>query len=512
MRYFIALPSIRRSLFTAILAAAIAPACADITFDFETPGQLQSARVGGDLVSFATTTEHGHNSSATSLKFVDLGPEPYENFTYDIPFDTFTSGIISLYIYDTRGSYNLGHVSPKSGGSIIVEDKNNPQDFVAFEVLTYPYGGGGLIPAYYGTEGTVDRLKPNDRFDISSLPTRTIGFHKVEFHVSATDTRLFVDGRQATEVAGPGSTSQLRLRFMADSPSNGGTLSGQPETWVTTPRDYSVYAGEWLYFDDLRIARELPSVSVHTNGFEIISGTPEYDRAGEPGQPGTAGVPPHDNIYMSNFVNQWDVTTSATAVRTGAQAAWFSNETPNLRSITFDLTGAQANTTATVYFYDALGQDVGGDKDNSIIIENANDPAEFLAVEVNNWQYPYFAPIKNYYLTEGTGSFWSGTFPGRTIGWHKVEIGFYPTHTLIALDGFVGHRNNPANIAHGPGLDKPLRLRLMADGATQGGFGNWTTVNELTALYHMSTAPYVYYDNIMLPVPPAAAVSEWQLY
>src|SRR5690606_32630945 len=128
---------------------------------------------------------------------------------------------------------------------------------------------------------------------------------------------------------------------------------------------------------------------------------------------------------------------------------------------------------------------------------------------------PYFNATKNYYLTEGSepaGSFWSECFPGRTIGWHKVEIGFYATHTQMVLDGKIGHRNNPAIIAHGPGLDKPLRLRLMADDASQGGYGNWTQVNELTARYHANTEPYVYYDDITLPVPPAASVSEWQLY
>src|SRR5690606_35551416 len=153
------------------------------------------------------------------------------------------------------------------------------------------------------------------------------------------------------------------------------------------------------------------------------------DSAGTPCTPGGAGTPPADNPYMNGFVNQWAVTNDSEVVDAGSQAAYFSNATAALKSITFDLDGAAPNTSASLYFYDPLGQDVGFDKNNSIILENADDPAEFIAVEINNWPYPYSSAEKNYYLVEGvpgspaTSNFWSGCFPARSSFWHRVEIG-----------------------------------------------------------------------------------------
>lgn len=498
------------ALFTLTVAT---PGAAQVTYDFEDDSFLDSSVVDGDTYFFTTSADFALSGNR-SLKFDDPGPEPYENFTYDVPMDDFTSGVISVWFYDTRGGFNTGHGTPLSGGSIILEDKNNPQDFVAIEVLSFPYGKGGA-PAYYATEGTVDRLKPNDRFDIANLASRTVGLHKVEFHVSATDTRIFVDGTTSLEVAGPGSTATLRLRFMADSPSNWGSA----ENWIIAPNSESYALGEeWIYFDDISFDRELPSVETATQGFEIVDGTAEYDTAGEPTSPGGPGTPPNDNPYMNGFVNQWSVSTTASLAHSGFGSAYFANAVPPLKSVTFDLAGVTAGTSATLYFYDALGQNVDFDKNNSIILENADNPAEFIAVEILNWPYPYTAQDKTYYCTEGIadnpafGMFWSGCFPTRSIGWHKVEIGFYDTYSLVAVDDALGHRNDTSNIVRGPGVNKNLRLRLMADGATQGGSSNWTAVTPLTALYQVSNEPYVYYDDITLPIPPTAAVSDWQMY
>ena len=52
----------------------------------------------------------------------------------------------------------------------------------------------------------------------------------------------------------------------------------------------------------------------------------------------------------------------------------------------------------------------------------------------------------------------------------------------------------------------------MADDATVGGFGNYTTTGPFDLLYQVSTDPYVYYEDIPLPVPADASVTGWQLY
>jgi len=496
-------------------------ASGEVVFDFEAPNPLGSGVVGGDKAYFSVTSEQARNGS-NSLKFEDAEAKPYENFTYELPFDDFTSGVVSLWFYDSK-TFNTQH-DPKAGGSVIVEDKDNPQDFVALEILSLMYPMPGFNPAYYATEGTVDRAGAS-RFD-SALPRRAIGWHQVEFHISPTETTVFVDGIKATKVAGPGSAANLRLRFMADSPSNG----GGEKNWITQPRAESWWIGqEWIYFDDITITRELPSLSIHSQDFEIFTGVATYDTPTIPESPGGPGVEGYDNEYMAGFVNQWAINTSSTAVHSGSQSFYFANAAPEpLKSITFDLTGVQAGTTATLYFYDALGQDSAFDKNNSILIEDANDPARFMGLEINNWPYPYSAPTgqKTYFVVNGnpgsspgdpaTGAFYSkGLFP-RAIGWHTVEIGFYADYTNLYVDGhearFINSYDDDFGPARGPGLDKSLRLRLMADGATQGGFTNWTNVDELTALYQISNDPYVYYDDITLPIPPPAAVSEWQLY
>src|SRR5690606_34503045 len=176
-------------------------------FDFEGTDPFVSTIISGDKANFAATTEQAHGGSK-SLKFDPPALEPYKSFTYDIPMDEFTSGVISVWFYDAKGDYNVGFAtSHKVGGSIILEDKNNLQDFVAVEINDAPYpvlggGPGGPIfaPAYYATEGVESHGA--GIFD-SGMAKRTIGFHKVEFHVSETETKVYVDGIVSNMVGGP---------------------------------------------------------------------------------------------------------------------------------------------------------------------------------------------------------------------------------------------------------------------------------------------------------------------
>jgi hypothetical protein len=272
----------------------------------------------------------------------------------------------------------------------------------------------------------------------------------------------------------------------------------------------------WIYYDDLSFEAELPAPAVHTQGFEIINGTPEYDQAGY-----FMGPTPSDNPFMRGFVNQWDVATTPTFVRTGSQSAYFRNSTPAFKSIVFDLSGAQPNTTATVWFYDAKGAlsqfpvfDMGG----AIIVENATNPSDFLAMEIWTAHYPTnndpTPGAPNYYLTRGqptppVGNLFSRKFGDRSIGWHRVDIFLTNTTSQIFVDG-VSNSDNGAPV-FGPGLNSGLKLRIMADSPTSGGFANYTTVNEVQANYFATLTPYVYYDDISLPINQAG-LHDWALY
>jgi hypothetical protein len=313
---------------------------------------------------------------------------------------------------------------------------------------------------------------------------------------------------------------------MAGSAGNGNAPVGTPglppgyqANWFTTTANLGTAynsATPWVFYDDLTFNAELPSTAIHTQGFEIVNGTPEYDQAGF-----FMGPSPNDNTFMKGFVNQWDVTTTTTFVRNGLQSAYFKNSTPAFKSLVFDLSGSQPNTTATVWFYDAKGPisqfpvfDMGG----AIMVENIANPADFLALEIWTAHYPTSTDptpgAPNYYLTRGqpsmpVGNLFSRKFGNRTIGWHRVDIFLTNSSSTIRVDG-VTNSDNGATVT-GPGLSSGLRLRLMADSPTSGGFANYTSINEVQANYFSTLSPYVYYDDISLPIAPAA-VKDWVLF
>jgi hypothetical protein len=502
---------------------AAIPVQATVTFDFESTNPLSNSLVSGNRNYFAVTTEQARSGNQ-SIKFVEGGPEPFESFTYDMPI-AMTSGTVSVWFYDARGlsAFQTNPFAAVYGGSIILEDANNPADFGAIEINELPYGGG----RYYGSEGVVDRGVLGNKFDSISFPNRSVGWHQVQFHVTPTSSTIFVDGQPAARVGAPGSNSNLRLRIMNGSAGNGsatpftpGLPPGYQPNWFTTAVPFtSAYSGSsvWVSYDDISFNAELPAVASHTQGFEIVSGTPEYDSAGF-----FMGPTPNDNPFMRQFVNQWDVTTTNTLVRSGNQAAYFRNAVPAFKSIVFDLSGAQPNTTATVWFYDTRGSnnptfpifDMGG----AIMIENATDPSDFLAVEIWTATYPTSGDPTpggpNYYLTRGRptnpiGSLFSRKFGNRTIGWNRVDIFLTNTTSQISVNG-ISDSDNSAPV-FGPGLNSGLRLRLMADSPTSGGFNNYTSINEVQVNYFQTLAPYVYYDDISLPIPQAGVV-DWAIY
>jgi len=508
----------KRAGITIFTLALSAISHGQVTNHFDTSSDLDNNFIGGDKSHFEITSAQAQ-SGPGSIRFADSIVEPYESWTYDIPFDL-TSGTITTWFYDARGSTALTpHGSPQParwGGAIIIEDKSNPADFGAVEISEMPYG-----PKYYATEGSVNRgFTGSDKFDSNSLAMRSVGFHKVEFHISANESKIYIDGLLADEVSGPGSTgNNLRLRFMYDSPSNAGSSSGN---WITAPStesrgrvDADGNVPDWIFYDDVTIAAELPSVQSHNLNFEITGETPDFDTAGS----AAPLIPPFDNPNMNDFVNQWAAVTSSTA-HSGTTAAQFKNVTAPFKSLSFDLSNLTPGTSVTLWFYDSNGnigsyENVRG---NSIIIEEGANAGNFHAVEISTFPFPHGGD-KTYYLTVGSSNnggettLYSKGLGLRSVGWHEVEIGVYATHSQIAVDGkvakYITSGQTEGAIAQGPGLDKQPRLRLLGDTAAIG--RNYTNTNLIYENSYATRDHFVFFDEVTIRLSNAG-VSNWMNY
>jgi hypothetical protein len=313
---------------------------------------------------------------------------------------------------------------------------------------------------------------------------------------------------------------------MYDSPSNGGR-SGS--TWVDAPEQVSrgkvTSAGQvpdWIYYDSITIAAELPTPHIHTLDFEVTNDVPDYDSVGLV-RPGIF-IPAHDNPLMDGFVDQWEAVTTATAAFSGSQAARFTNPPAPWKSLAFDLTGARPGTSVSLWFYDNAGQ--VSDRDNSkaasVIIEEGSNPANYHAVEITNLPYPYGGVPLTYYLVEGSAenggeaTLYSKGLGARSVGWHHIEIGLYDTYSEIMVDGVVARYtasgdSSPGNIARGPGLDTSPKLRILGDSSSAGGFNNYLLVDPIQASYMATREPFVWFDDISIPTENAS-VGDWMNY
>jgi hypothetical protein len=223
-----------------------------------------------------------------------------------------------------------------------------------------------------------------------------------------------------------------------------------------------------------------------------------------------------DNPFMKGLVPQWSPNTTATFVRTGDQSLAFSSTDPTFKSVTFDLTSATPGEI-TLNMYDALGDDRGFDKiGGAIMIEQISDASNFIAAEVWNATYPSAEPVKNYYVTKGsTGNpattFRSTYFGDRAVGWQSVRIVLTATESRILINNI--ENASAAGVLTGPGLNDGIRLRLMADSPSCGGFTNYahSSTTELQHLYLTKTAPYLYFDDIVLPVA-TSSTQDWMSF
>ncbi len=503
----------RSKIALTLLIAGLIPtiAMSEITFDFESVDQFNgNTAVSGDINLWEESTDVALTGSS-SLRFTGAQPVPFRSFTYDLPIDI-EEGTVSVWFYDTVGQ---GTGSFTWGGSIILEDANNPGDFVALEINDLPYAGApGSLP-YHASEGVVDRGLSADKYDSDSLAIRSVGWHQVVFTIAGGETSISVDGSPvADEVAGPGSLgTDLRLRFMADSASAGGFGN-----WTTATEGYPAPAN-LVYFDDVTFSATAPSADTASLDFEDDngSGDPEYDTLEE-----FMVSSAYNEPNMQGFVHNFAPTTAF--AHSGANSVSFTGEVAPLRNIVIDLSSASPGTI-TIPFYDTLGQDDALDKlGAAFIIEDGNNPEKFIAAEIWNAPYPYAAAQKNYYLTTRPAAFSSGFhsayFGARSIGWQTLEIELTNTYSRMTINGIGSDGANASAIYNGPGLDSNPKLRIMADSPTLGGFLNWQDSStwtdpdtpELDILDLEKNPDYVYLDDIQLPLPPSSGVADWMSF
>ncbi|MBI1293113.1 hypothetical protein GC173_18045 [bacterium] len=477
-----------------LLAVGVVPAQTSFTFEDATP--FADARWAGNEGDFAVSSAQNHEGGgAQSLAFSYPSPPRFTSFTYEVPI-TLTEGTISVWFQDAVGA--AGAVfppggTPEWGGSIILEDANNPADFGAVEICNLGYGGS----SYFGSEGTGDRQAASDTFDTGTFGTRTVGWHQVVFTVGATQSTVSVDGNTSVQIGAPGGDKTLRLRFMIGSASNGGF--GNWYTTVGEPTGWNVRLTPWVTYDDVAFTATAPSAASASLGFE----------SGEVDSPAVfMGPSKTDNPFMDGFVPAFGITTDVGLVHAGTQAAYFDNDILPFRSVTLDLSGSNEGT-ATLWFYDSLGPDTSFDRTGgSIIIEDGSNPSNFMALEINNWPYPSSSDptpgVANYYLS-GSAGFQSRYFGDRQVGWNRLDIVLTNGSSRFLVNGIENSQGT--GVLSGPGLSTSPKLRIMADSASSGGFSNWTTIDPLDVLYQQSSAPYVFYDEIT--VPASSSVSDW---
>jgi len=503
----------QRYLICLLAWAFVAGAAAQTTFDFEGPTPTNSPLISGDQANYIASTDQAI-SGTQSLKFDYSTPDAFQSWTYDMPF-TLTDGTISVWFHDSVGPEALG---TKFGGSIILENVNDPSDFIAVEIWNFPYPASGDpspgVPNYYLTRST----NPSAAMLYSRyFGDRSIGFHQVVFNVTGAGSSVTVDGIQnangAGVVSGPGGTGGLRLRFMAWSATDGGFGNWTTDTDPTPSIDI---VSPYITIDDLVITATAPAANTRAEGFEIESGTATYDAPTE-----FMGPSGFDNPFMKNLVPQWNPITEAARVHSGAQAFAFTNEDPVFKSLAIDLSSATPGTI-TLNMYDTLGPDLGFDKiGGAVILEQTSNPANFIALEVWNAPYPASADpspgVANYYLTKGVGgsqatSLYSRYFGDRTVGWNTVTIELGATSSKILVNGI--ENANLGGLVTGPGLNDGVTLRIMNDSPTCGGFTNYAdpATTELQYLYLGKTEPYLLFDDITVPVGGPSAAGDWNLY
>lgn len=476
----------------AIGALATAQPASSVVLDFEGAQPLNNSRVAGRTGSFSGAAAPGvptAQSGAQTLRFTPPTLYSYDSFTYDLPIDIDT-GTVTVRLYDTFG--NPGTAETFSWRmSVLLEDANNPGDFGGLELADLPYGNQAL----YGVEGLVDYAKPADKFDSGSFPNIVApGWRTLTFTIGATSSTVSVNGSTAVDIGAPGSNKTLRLRFMADSATVGGF-----DNWTTTTSLTSYPAAPQLvYIDNIDFAAVTPAPASATLDFE----TDTYDRISE-----FMVAPKLDIPEMRGFAPKWKINTNASFVDSGTQSCYFGGGVSAFQAFTVDLANVEPGIL-TMWFYDTQGPNTAFNKfGGTILLENKTNTLQFQALEIHNWPYPSSGDptpgAPNYYLTRNAGSggptsLFSRYFGNRQVGWNKVEFILGATASRIRVNGIEN--------SDGGGLSNintalaNLRLRIMGDSASSGGFSHYLTIDELDVLYQDNTSPYLYFDALSTDV------------
>lgn len=470
-----------------------------MVLDFEGAQPLNNARVSGNTGSFSGSNTFAQTGNQ-SLLFTPPARYSFDSFTYDLPV-TMSTGTITVRLFDTVG--NPG-TSPAFSWrlSVVLEDANNPGDFGGLEIADLPYGNGAL----YGVEGLVDYQAPGDKFDSGSFPNIVApGWRTLTFNVAPTVSSVAVNGNTATDIAAPGSNKTLRLRFMADSATVGGF-----ENWTTWTGATSFPAAPQLvYIDNIDFNAVTPAPAVATLDFE----TDTYDRISE-----FMVAPKLDIPEMRGFAPKWKINTNASFVDSGTQSCYFGGGVSPFQSFTVNIDDLQPGTV-TLWFYDTQGPSTAFNKfGGSIILENKNNVNQWQAVEIHNWPYPSSGDptpgAPNYYLTRNAGSggptsLFSRYFGNRQVGWNKVELILGASASRIRVNGI--ENSDGGGLSNINTALSNLRLRIMGDSVSSGGFSSYTTIDELDVLYQDVNTPYVYYDSLSTDVDLDAKpdVFEW---
>ncbi|MCC6545635.1 hypothetical protein IT570_00595 [Candidatus Sumerlaeota bacterium] len=206
----------------------------------------------------------------------------------------------------------------------------------------------------------------------------------------------------------------------------------------------------------------------------------------------------------------------------GSQSFRFDYTTPDaFQSFTYDLPITIGDGTISLWFYDSVGA-AGGPFPTkfggSIILEDANSPADFLAVEIWDGPYPPASDptpgAPNYFLSRGTStptvgsSFNSRYFGDRSVGWHNVVFTLSGASSTVSIDGISNSEGSPTPLT-GPGTTgKTLRLRFMAWSPTNDGSSNWTI--PPTPTYLAVDPDYVRYDDFTFTATTPSPASATQ--
>ena len=210
---------------------------------------------------------------------------------------------------------------------------------------------------------------------------------------------------------------------------------------------------------------------------------------------------------VSNFVTSTDFAQS------GTNSLRFQDNSPeSYESWTYTLPAGFLTGTVSLYFRSdidaapALAPNTWG---GSFLLEDANDPSDFGAVEISN---STFGPFSKFWASEGsvdrllTGAgnkFDSNSLQDRDANWHQLTFTITQTITTITVDGTPVDEVAAPGSEVSPGVPRQLRFRHLADSPTNGGSQNYVTT-PITNSFKAAVDRVFIDDFVVSQVTPSA--------